>query len=112
MIFGTLNVRSTYTAGSLREATATSKYKLHLVGVQEVRWDRDGTEPTGKYTSFYGKGNDNHYMVQVFVHKRITSAVKRVEFVNDRMTYIILRDCPCNIIVLNVHVPTEDEIVI
>jgi hypothetical protein len=26
------------------------KYKLDLVGVQEVRWDRRGTGPAGKYT--------------------------------------------------------------
>jgi hypothetical protein len=38
------------------------------------------------------------------------SAVKRVEFVSDRMSYIILRDRWCNIIVPNVHVPTEDKI--
>jgi hypothetical protein len=37
-----------------------SKYKLDLVGVREVRWDRDGTEPAGEYTFFYGKGNENH----------------------------------------------------
>jgi hypothetical protein len=30
------------------------------VGVQEVRWDRGGTEPAGQYTFFYGKGNQNH----------------------------------------------------
>jgi hypothetical protein len=35
-----------------------------------------------------------------FVHKRITSAVKRVEFVNDRKSYIILRGRWFNIIVL------------
>jgi exonuclease III len=33
----------------------------------------------------------------------------RVEFVSDRMTYIILRGRWCNIIVLNVHAPTEDK---
>jgi hypothetical protein len=38
------------------------------------------------------------------------SAVKRVEFVSDRMSYIILRGLWCNIIVLNVHAPTEDNI--
>jgi hypothetical protein len=43
------------------------------------------------------------------VHKRIISAVKRVEFVSDRMSYIILRDRWCHIIVLNVHAPTEDK---
>jgi hypothetical protein len=44
------------------------------------------------------------------VHKRIISAVKRVEFVSDRMLYIILRGHWCDIIVLNVHAPTEDKI--
>jgi hypothetical protein len=42
------------------------------------------------------------------VHKRIISAVRRVEFVSNRMSYIILRGCWCNIIVVNVHVPCED----
>jgi hypothetical protein len=29
---------------------------LDLVGVLKVRWDGGGTEPAGKYTFFYGKG--------------------------------------------------------
>jgi hypothetical protein len=44
------------------------------------------------------------------VHKRIISAVKRVEFVSDRMSDILLRGRWCHIIVVNVHSPTEDEI--
>jgi hypothetical protein len=43
------------------------------------------------------------------VYNRIISAVKRVEFVSDRMSYIILRGCWYHIIVLNVHAPTEDK---
>jgi hypothetical protein len=43
-----------------------------------------------------------------FVHKRIMSAVKRVEFGSDRMSYIILRGCWCDI-VLNVRAPTDDK---
>jgi hypothetical protein len=43
------------------------------------------------------------------VHKRIISTVKRVEFVSDRMSYIILRGRWCYIFVLNVHAPTEDK---
>jgi hypothetical protein len=45
-----------------------------------------------------------------FFHERIVSAVKRVEFGSDRMSYIILRGCWFYIIVLNVHTPTEDKI--
>ena len=45
-----------------------------------------------------------------FVHHRIVSAVnKRVEFVSDRVSYIVLRGRWCNIIVLNMHAPSEDK---
>ena len=46
---------------------------------------------------------------QDFVHQRIASAVKRVEFVSDRMSYIVLRGQWCNIIVLNVHAPSGEK---
>jgi hypothetical protein len=55
-----------------------SKYKLNLVGVQEVRWDRGDTKPEGEYTFSYGKGNKNHELGTFFVHKGIASAFKRV----------------------------------
>ena len=45
----------------------------------------------------------------IFVHHRIASAVKRVEFVSDMVSYLVLRGCWCNIIVLNVHAPSEDK---
>jgi hypothetical protein len=83
---------------------------LHLVGVEEVRWDGGGTEPTGKYEFFYGNDNENHELgTYIFLHKIIISAVKRVEFVSDRMSYIILSGCWCAVIALNVHAPTPDK---
>jgi hypothetical protein len=45
-----------YTVGSRRVVREEiSNYKLDIVGVQEVRWDRGGTEPSGQYTFFCGK---------------------------------------------------------
>jgi exonuclease III len=111
MRFGTWNVRSLYRSGSLKTVSGElAKCKLDLVGVQEVRWDKGGTEPAGDYTFFYGNGNADHHLgTAFFVHKTIISAVKRVEFVSDRMSYITLRGRWCDIIVLNVHAPTEDK---
>jgi hypothetical protein len=37
------------------------------------------------------------------------SAVKRVEFVSDRMSYTVLRGCWCNIVVLKVHAPSKEK---
>jgi hypothetical protein len=80
------------------------------VGVQKVRWEKGGTETAGDYTSFYRNGNVGHQLGTGFsLHKRIISAVKRVEFFSDRMSYFTLRGCWCDIIVLNVHAPTEDK---
>jgi len=44
-----------------------------------------------------------------FVHQRIASAVKRVELVGDRVSYIVMRGRWCNIIVLNVHAVSEEK---
>jgi len=50
------------------------------------------------------------YEKDFFVHQRRVLAVKRVEFVSDRIPYIVLRCLWLNIIVsLNGHVPTEEK---
>jgi hypothetical protein len=53
-----------------------------------------------------------HFSIAItglFMHKGIISVVLRVELISDRMLYIILRGRWCNIIVLNMHAPCEDE---
>ena len=45
----------------------------------------------------------------MLVHHRILSSAKTVKFVSDRVSYIVLRDRWCNIIVLNVHAPREEK---
>jgi exonuclease III len=56
MRFGTWNVRSLYMSGSLMAvARELTRYKLDLVGVQEVRWEKGGTVRAGDYTFFLWK---------------------------------------------------------
>ena len=63
----TWKVRSLYRAGSFKAAARElGRYKLDVVGVQEVRWDKEGTVRSGDYNFFYGKGNETTNWEQVF----------------------------------------------
>jgi hypothetical protein len=112
MRFGTWNERSLNGAGSLVTIVKEiSKYKLDLVGVQ-VGWDRGGMNQQAN-VFFYGKGNENHELGTGFsVHKRFITAVKRTEFVSDRMPCIILQGCWCDITALNVQAPADNKLMI
>ena len=92
MKLGTWNVRSLYRAGSLKAAAREiARYKLDVVGVQEVRWDKEGTVRAGDYYFFYGKGNENHQLgTGFFVHRRLVSAVKRPLYIEKILWYVFV----------------------
>jgi exonuclease III len=53
MRFGTWNVRSLCRSSSLSTAAIElARYKLVLVCVQEIRWDKEGTVREGDYIVF------------------------------------------------------------
>ena len=58
---------------------------------------------------FYGEGNKYQLGTEFFIQCGIVSTFKRAEFVGNRMSRIVLRGHWCNIIVLNVHTPSEEK---
>ena len=49
-------------------ARELARYKLNLEGVQEVRWEKEGTVKAGYYGFFYGKVNENHQLGTGFLY--------------------------------------------
>jgi hypothetical protein len=61
ILLDTWNVMNLYRAGSLTAVVSElARYKLDLVVVPEVRWDKEGTVRAGDYNFHYGKGNENY----------------------------------------------------
>ena len=55
------------------------------------------------------QGNENQLGKGFFIHHGIESAVQRVEFVSDRVSYIVLRGRCWNINDLNMHASSEEK---
>jgi hypothetical protein len=85
MTFGTGNVRSLYRSGLFATvARELAMYKSDLLGVQEVKWDKEGTVRV-RDNFLYGKGNENHKLGKRFVFTLQNSiTAKSVKFVRDR----------------------------
>jgi len=76
---------------------------------RRLSWKKRGTEIAEDYIFFNRKGNENYQLGQDFLHHRIVSAIKRVDFFSDKVSYVVLRGGWFNIIVCNVHAPSEEK---
>jgi hypothetical protein len=80
------------------------KHKLYLAGEQGVWREEERYQTAVNCTFFYGKGNVNHELrIGRFLYNSIPT---------EKMSYINLQSRWCDIILLNVHAPTEDKVVI
>jgi hypothetical protein len=84
------------------------RYKLDLVGVQEVRWDKRGTKRAGDYIFFFVEKETKitNWEQKCLYTASYYQQLTKVDFISDRLSYIVLRARWCNIIVVNTHAPT------
>jgi hypothetical protein len=68
-----------------------------------------GTVRAGNLYKCMKKALKSSIGYRIFVHHRLVPAIKRTKFVSDRISYIVLKGRWCNIIVLNVRVPSEEK---
>jgi exonuclease III len=110
MKFATWNVRSLNTGCFQTVIEDLEKYGIMIAAIQEVSWPNEDSLRSGKFTFFYGGAGDTRNLgTGFFVHESILSAVKDLRFVNNRISYIVLRSAWYDIVFLNVHGPTEDK---
>ena len=55
-------IRRDIKLGTWKVRRELARYKLDVVGVQEVMCDKEGTVRAEDYNFFYGKGNENHQL--------------------------------------------------
>jgi exonuclease III len=102
MRFCTWYVRSLYRTLSLTTAASElARYKLDIVGVQEVRWDKERTVRAGGFYIFLWK-------------RKQKSSVENMSFCTplnsiSSSLYIVLRGRWRNTSVSNVHAPSEEK---
>jgi len=79
-----LKVRDLHRAGSLTAtARELARYRLDLVGLQEVRGDNGNTVRAEVCNYFYGKGNENHQL-----YLSIRRAIKQTVLIIRHITFV------------------------
>jgi len=77
---------------------------------RSLGWDKGGTVRAGDYNFVYGKGNENHQLRTGYLYTtEWYQQLRELEFISERVSYIVLRGRWCNIIILNVPAPSEEK---
>jgi hypothetical protein len=74
--FGRWNVRRVYGASSLKTvASEFAKYNLDLLAVQQVRWDKGGSQPAGNFIFIYRNGIAYQLLRDRIFHRKGTQVI-------------------------------------
>ena len=110
MRVGTWNVRTLLQAGKLKELCDTAeRYRLDIVGVQEVRWHGKDKIRHGPWTFIYSGREDRQHIagVGLLLSPRAAGALRAVDCVDERIMRARFKAGIINLTVLVRYAPTE-----
>ena len=76
---------------------------------RKLRWPGEGSQESGSFSLFYKAAERPEYGTGFLVGRRFLSAMREVQFVSDRISYIILKGKLHDFVIVNIHGPTEDK---
>jgi len=91
-------------------ARDVEKYKMKCVTLQEVRWQDFGMTKVSQTTIFNGKCEQAHRLGTGFtIHESIIDTVKEFRDISPRLSTLTLTTENFDLVLINVHAPTEDK---
>ena len=108
---GTWNVNTMYQAGKTAQVAAEMRrYKLHVLGISEVRWLSAGqlTLDTGEELLYSGKAErSTHEGVGILISKETKNSLLEWDAVSSRIITARFKSSARNISVINAYAPTN-----
>ena len=82
----------------------------HIPRNMEVRWPGEGSQESGSFALSYGGAERPEFGTGFLVRRRILSAIREVQFVSDRISYLILKGKRHDFVIVNVQYMVPQKI--
>jgi len=107
---GTWSVRTLNRGGKLENLEKEMQNnEVSVLGVNEVRWKKQGDIRSGDYTVYYTEGDRAEKVVARVVHESIVRSVVKKTVYNDRFIAFKLQAEPISILMMQVYMVTSEH---
>ena len=107
----TWNVRTLLRSGAFQNVIDELDRYCIDIGALQVRWEGSTGDhlESGDFLFFYGGSRKGKLGTGIAINKKFKSAIKEIQFVNERLSYVKMAGKWYNYVFINVHCPTEDK---
>ena len=106
---GTWNVRTMFQAGKLDNAILeTSRMRLDILGISELRWKEAGTVDKDEYVMVYSGGERHYNGVGILMKRKIYKSMTGFWPISERVIVAKFKGNPFDVVIVQVYAPTSD----